>query len=344
MAVIKANAYGHGFFQIAEAATEAGASCLGVAILDEGLRLRDSGVLCPIVVLGASLPEMAEKTVAADLSATVSSLPSIRALQAAARNQGRKAKIHIKLETGMGRVGAYLEEAIGLVNAVGDDPNVAIEGIATHIGWTIGPQAEALSDQIRRFTDSIASLHHHMSVQPRWIHAANSLVTAAEPSGHFDLVRVGLLTYGISPSPDLAVGQSPLSEITPALSIHARLTQIRTLRPGQTVSYGGTKVVTRETIAAIVPVGYGDGYPRYPDGGGYVLHRGKQCPILGTVCMDQMVIDITDRGASLGDEVVLLGKSGDERLTAVDLARACGRISYEILTGLGVRLPYVYTP
>ena len=343
MSVLKANAYGHGLIEVGHAATEAGVSCLGVATVDEGLRLRDTACSIPIVVLGASLPEQAAKMVAANLSCTVSSLASVEALRAAASCQDRIAKIHLKLDTGMGRVGMYLDEAIKLTEVVADYDNLEIEGIATHIGWAIGGQSDALSRQIQTFNKHIDMLRQHLTTAPRWIHAANSLVTLAEQSGHFNLVRIGLLTYGISPSPDLPAKLPLLGDLKPALSIHARLTQIRMLRPGQPVSYGGTHTVERDTRAGIVPVGYGDGYPRFPSGGGHVLCRGTRCPILGTVCMDQIVVDLTKSNAGIGDEVVLLGESEGERITAIDLAKSSGRISYEMVTGLPVRLPYLYT-
>ena len=343
MSVVKANAYGHGLIEVGQAAIEAGVSCLGVATVDEGLQLRNSALSIPILVLGASLPEQAAKLAAADLSCTVSSLASAEALRAAAGSQGRTAKIHLKLDTGMGRVGNYLDEAIELANAVGDNDSFEIEGIATHIGWTIGPQSDALSKQIQTFNEHIDILVQYLTKAPRWIHAANSLVTIAKQSGHFNLVRIGLLTYGISPSPRLPAKLPLLSALKPALSIHARLTQIRTLRPGQPVGYGGTHTVEQNTRAGIVPVGYGDGYPRLSSGGGHVLCRGIKCPILGTVCMDQIVVDLTNSNAEIGDEVVLLGESEGERITAIDLANSSGRISYEMVTGLPVRLPYLYT-
>ncbi len=343
MAVVKANGYGHGLGQAARAALSGGAACLGVANPDEGIRLRQTGVTSPIVILGATLPHAAATIVEADLAATVSSLPVLLALRSEADRHNRTARVHLKLETGMGRVGTYLEETVEILKVCEQSSPIEVEGISTHVGWGIGEQSAAITAQIRTFTGALDTLLDHLQDRPRWIHAANSLVTAAEPSAHFNLIRAGLLTFGISPSQQLPDLHPLLKTLKPVLSIHARLTQVRTLRRGQTVSYGGTTVVDRETTAAIVPVGYGDGYPRYPKGGGDVLLGDHRCPILGTVCMDQMVIDITGQPADVGHEVVLLGASGNEQITASDLAAAAGRLSYEMVTGLVARLPYVYT-
>jgi alanine racemase len=343
MAVVKANGYGHGLEQAAGAALSGGAACLGVANPDEGIRLRQSGVTSPIVILGATLPHAAAAIIEADLSATVSSLPVLLALQSEAEHHNKTARVHLKLETGMGRVGTYLEETIEILQACERNSRIEVEGISTHVGWGLGEQSWEITAQIRAFTGALGTLLGHLQKPPRWVHAANSLVTAAEPSAHFNLIRAGLLTYGISPSQQLPDTHPILEPLNPALSIHARLTQIRTLRTGQPVSYGGTTVVDRETTAAIVPVGYGDGYPRYPLGGGDVLFGDHRCPILGTVCMDQMVIDITGRPADVGDEIILLGASSNKQITASDLAAASGRLSYEMVTGLVARLPFVYT-
>ncbi len=344
MAVVKANGYGHGLVQTARAALEGGAACLGVATVEEGLRLREKGIAKPVIVLGAALPEAAEQTVHADLSQTVSSVQAVRALQSAARHLGRQAKVHIKLDTGLGRVGVYPDEVTDILDAVQSGAHIILEGIATHVGWALGLQQEALSTQIRFFAAEMDAIRPKLTSLPRWTHAANSLVTVAEPLGHFNLVRVGLLTYGIPPTTHDVFHCPPLGRLAPVLSIHARLTQIRSLRAGQPVSYGGTQTVTRTTTAAIVPVGYGDGYPRYSEGGGHILLNGERCPILGTVCMDQMIVDITGRPASIGTEVVLIGQSGSATITANDLAHTAGRTPYEMVTGLGARLPFTYSP
>ncbi len=339
MAVVKADAYGHGLVQVARAATEGGAACLGVANVAEGIRLRDADVYGPIVVLGVSLPENASAIVEAGLSQTVSDATTIRALQTEARRRNREVQIHLKLETGMGRVGVYPDEMADLIDAVERSSHIIVEGLSTHVGWGEDCRDE-ISSQIRRFTAELATLTERFA-PPRWTHAANSLVTLADPAGHFNLVRVGLLTYGIQPVDDRA-WPSPLDHLVQALSVHARLTQIRMLRAGQTVSYGAIVTVDRDTTAAIVPVGYADGYPRYPGGGGHVLMDEHKCPILGSVCMDQLVIDITGHDASIGQEVCLLGARGSVSITANDLARAAGKIPYEMVTGLGARLPYLY--
>ena len=339
MAVVKANAYGHGLLRAAAAAQSGGASCLGVASVAEGAALREGGIEGPIVVLGAALLEQAEQAVALGLSQTVSSESAIHALASAADRQGRKAHLHLKLETGMGRIGVYPEDAVDLIGIVQNSTHLELEGVSTHIGWGDDKEGD-LTAQVSLFKDVLDDLRARVGIRPRWTHAANSLATTMDRSSHFDLVRVGLLTYGIPPTD--SASEFPFDHLTPALSIHARLTQVRALRPGQHVSYGGTHIVDRPTDAAIVPVGYGDGYPRTSTGKGSVLFGGQRCPILGVVCMDQFVIDVTGLDAAVGDEVTLLGSSASESITANDLAQTAGRIPYEIVAGLTNRLPCSY--
>ena len=339
MAVVKADAYGHGLEKAASATIEGGAACLGVATVDEGLRLRAAGITIPVLVLGIALPEAAPDVVAADLSQTVSSQESLRELETAAKASGKTVAVHLKIETGMGRIGVYPDEVSELITYVDDSETLLFEGLATHVGWGHS-QTDLITEQVAQFNQILADLEG-TTPPPRWRHAANSLVTLISPTAHLDMVRVGLLTYGISPAPSL--DHELVSHLTPALSVHARITHIRTLRPGQPVSYGGTSRVETLTEAAIVPVGYGDGYPRFPSSDGFVLIDGKPSPILGSVCMDQLVIDVSDRKVSVGDEVVLLGTSGSTRITAPDLATAAGRIPYEMVTSLGAtRLPFTY--
>lgn len=335
MSVVKANGYGHGLIEAARAAVEGGAACLGVATVAEGLTLRENDITVPIVVLGAALPAQAEDTVRATLSRVVSTEDDITPLAAAAKALGAHAHVHLKLDTGMGRVGIYPEDVAPLLDQIRQTDRVVLEGLMTHVGWG-DEQTSQRASQIADFAKQIDILHADLPQSPRWTHAANSLVTLTQPAAHHNLVRVGLLTYGIPPTDN---AHPLLERLHPALSIRATLTQIRTLRPGQPVSYGGTSVVDRPTRAAIVPVGYGDGYPRTSRPAGHVLLRGRPCPILGVVCMDQFVIDVTETDARVGDEVVLLGTSEGRTLTAIDVARASGRIPYEIVAGLTSRLP-----
>ncbi len=342
MAVIKADAYGHGIIKTAQAAIEGGASCLGVATVYEGLSLREAGIEDPIVILGLTLPEATSAIVDADLSATVSAAESVEALQAAAAAQNTVAKLHLKVDTGMGRIGVAPDGVERLLDLISSGSHLEVEGLSTHIGWDVDQLSELQKqvDRIQRTFDQLLSSHP----RPRWVHAANSLVTLSQPAVRYNLVRAGLLTYGIPPCDHPALRAAPLDALTAALSIHARITQVRELEAGQAVSYGGHTVVDRPTRAAIVPVGYGDGYPRFPSPSGSALANGVRCPILGVICMDQMVIDISDADVDIGDEVILLGTDRATSITAADLALLAQRIPYEIVTGLGARLPYRYTP
>jgi len=337
MSVVKANAYGHGLVAAGCAALEGGAACLGVANAHEGLQLRDAGVREPILILGPSLPEVVPSVIAAGISLTVSSPAHVQAAEDAAKRGGAVAKLHVKLESGMGRIGAYAAEARPLTETIRLSPHLELEGLATHVGWD-AEQQDRIHPQIKQFKEEVQSLSANAC---RWTHAANSLVTALAPAGHCNLVRAGLLTYGIAPTTSIL--PPSIDQITPALSIHARITQMRPLKQGQTVSYSGTYVAPKDQRVGLVPVGYGDGYPRFPvESTPYVLLKGQRCRILGVVCMDQFVIELDDRDANIGDEVVLLGASETESISANDLALLAAKIPYEIVTGLSARLPYRY--
>ena len=340
MSVVKANGYGHGMLEASRAALEGGAACLGVATPSEGVDLRKLGIDAPVVVLGALLPHHADVVVEHGLSQVVSSTEAVDAMGDAANRHARTASLHLKVETGMGRVGCASEEVPDILAAILAHPRLELEGLMTHIGWG--------EDQLDQLRSQAADFHRHVdghlepATSPRWVHAANSLVTLVEPDARFNLVRPGLLTYGIPPANPSLLHSPLLDNLTPALSIRARITQIRTLKKGHAVSYGGRTVVDRETRAGIVPVGYGDGYPRSAEPTGIVLVDGTACPILGVVCMDQFVVDVTDTDASVGDVVTLLGSSAYSSITANDLARDFSRIPYEVVAGLTARLPRLY--
>lgn len=334
MAVVKANAYGHGLVPAARAALKGGAAALGVARLEEGLRLRSAGIGAPVVVLGCALPEQAEALVRAGLSQTVSDIGLARALSQASLALDKPARVHLKIDTGMGRVGVHPEDAPALGGKIVSLPGLTLEGIATHIPWDEAvdmPRAEA---QIARFKACLQAL----GLRPRWRHAANSVITARMPHAHLDLVRVGLLTYGIPPADG-----APHIGLRPALSIKARLVQIRSMQPGQTVSYGGTFTVTRPSRLAVVPIGYADGYARSLSNRAQMLIRGQRCPVVGRICMDQTVVDVTGvPGAAVGDEVIALGRAGGDEISVWELANLADSITHEVVSRLSRRLPRVF--
>jgi len=347
MAVVKANAYGHGLVPVARAAVEGGAAALGVALLEEGLELRQSGVAAPVVVLGAGLPEQAEALVAAGISQTVSTPEMAKALARAAERLGTRARVHVKIDTGMGRVGTAPEDAAELVTCVLEQPSLELEGIATHIGWDTPEHDGRTIAQAESFHRLLGQLARDCQARPRWRHAANSLVTLQCRPGHLDLVRAGLLTYGIVPSSiptsDPRLDRDPLDRLLPALSLRARVTQVRGLPAGHPVSYGGTAVLDRPSRLAVVPIGYADGYPRSATNRGHVLIHNRCCPLVGAVCMDQIVVDVTDvPQAAPGDEVVLIGRQGAEEIGLRDLADRSDAILHEVVSGLSPRLPRVW--
>lgn len=335
LAVVKANAYGHGLVPVAKAALKGGASALGVALLQEGIALRKAGIRAPVVVLAPALPEQADGIVAHNLSQTTGDPAAIRALSTVAKRRETRARVHLKVDTGMGRVGLSPEDALGLAKKIAADLHLFFEGIATHVAWERAEDMDKARRQIDAFAACAAKLAH-LPIQ--WRHAANSAMTVHLPESHFDLVRVGLLAYGVPPTR----GADGLA-LSPALSLKARIAQVRDFTPGQTLSYGGTCTLARPSRIALAPLGYADGYSRRLSNNGHVLIRGKPCAVVGAVCMDMTLIDVTDiPSVRVGDEVVLLGRQGDREITVADLARWANCISHEVISQLGARLPRRY--
>jgi alanine racemase len=334
MAVVKANGYGHGLVESARAALEGGASSLGVALLDEALALRQAGIDAPLLVLGCGLPEHAPDLVRRRIAQVVSDPDMPVALSREAVRQGRPAHIHVKVDTGMGRVGCPVSDAPAFLRQVASLPNLTLEGVATHFPQSDAARLPDIEAQLARFLKMLDRLE---GSPIRCRHAASSAVTTLLPRAHLDTVRVGLLVYGIPPLD----GPCPIP-LRPALTLKARITQVKPVPAGWPVSYGETFVTRRPSRLAIVPVGYADGYPRRLSNCGEVLIRGRRCPIRGRVCMDQCVVDVTDlRGVSVGDEAVLLGEQGMERISVWDLTRAIDGAPHEIVACLSPRLPRI---
>ena len=334
MAVVKANAYGHGLIEVARAAADAGASMLGVAIPDEAARLREAGVDARVLVLGPVLPQQAEDVVRAGCAQVIGEEGAARALSTAAMRHGMRAKVHVKVDTGMGRVGVSTDRAPAFIQEVLELPGLELEGVMTHFSTADEEDLSFARDQLGRFRRLLVEA----GVRPRWRHAANSGAIVYLPDAHLDLVRSGLLTYGIPPRP----GPCPL-RLRPALSLKARITQLRTARKGENISYGRTFVTSRESRLALVPLGYADGYSRGLSNRGEVLVRGCRARVVGRVCMDQFVVDVTEIGdVRAGDEVVLIGRQGCEEIAVWDVARAMDGIAHEVVAMLGARLSRRY--
>ncbi len=337
MAIVKANAYGHGAVEVARAALRGGAAMLGVAIVDEAVQLRDAGFSEPILVLSAILPELAEEAVARGVEVTISDLEVARAISKAAMQLGRPGRVHVKVDTGMGRVGIEPSQAPEFVATLLDLPGVELAGLSTHYATADGEMPFA-EEQLQIFQGVCQSLRERNLPVPMR-HTANSGAIAFLPEAHMDMVRPGLLTYGIPPN------ENPLREpeIAPALSLKARITQLREMPAGASLSYGRTYITPRPERIALVPLGYGDGYSRSLSNKGQVLVGGKRVPIRGRVCMDQLLVDVSSvPGAQVGDEIVLIGRQGEEEITAWEVALWMGSIPYEVTTVLSQRLPRVY--
>ena len=338
MAVVKADAYGHGSVPIAREALRAGAEWLGVALPEEGAALRRAGLTAPILVLGPTPPAQAEEVVAAGLDQMVHAVPLAEALSRAAGKARRRVAVHLKVDTGMGRVGVPVEEVSAMAGAIGRLPGVRLRGVMTHFAAADAPDAAHAREQLRRFHQVLAS--PALRAVPSLLrHAANSAAAFALPEARLDMVRVGIALYGCPPSPKAP----PPVPLRPVLSLETRVAQVRWVPAGTTVSYGCTFVAPTRMRIATLPVGYGDGFPRAFSNRGAVLLRGKRVPVVGRVCMDMIVVDVTGiPEVEEGDAVVLLGVQGTEAIPADAWAALADTISYEVLCGIGPRVPRLY--
>jgi alanine racemase len=339
MAIVKADGYGHGAIECARISEESGCRALGVATTGEALELRQAGITMPILQLGFTSAEQAEVTVANDIEATVYNIDIVRALSRAATKLGRPAKVHLKIDSGMNRLG--LRPGRDLERFVKDLPslpNIHIVGAFTHFASSDGDK-DFTRQQFSEYRSALATLAS-LGITNIMKHAANSAGITDFPETHLDMVRPGIIIYGYYPSDSVNKSTAP---VVPPLSLKARISHVHVAHPGETIGYGRTYNAQAETVVATLPIGYADGYNRSLSNRGSVLVKGHRVPIIGRVCMDQMMVDVTSVSAvDVGDEVVLIGHQGDEVITADDLALMVGTISHEILTRLGLRLPRVY--
>lgn len=338
LAVVKADAYGHGATGVSRALEAAGVDWLGVALLEEGAEIRRSGVDLPILVLGTARPEWLALYRRYELTPAVSSLAELALWRdwSAGSLAGSPQALHLKVDTGMGRLGVPLAEVPRALEILRASPQLRMTGLASHFA-NADDVGNAKNDrQENRFNDVLAQLtsKERESIE---IHMANSAAALHRPSSRNTLVRMGIGLYGIDP-----VAGSEGAGLAPVMSLVARIVQVREVPAGTQLSYGGRTVTERPSRIAVVPVGYADGYAWRLTGKAEALVAGKRVPVAGSVTMDMTLLDITDTDAVLGDEAVLLGRQGAEEITAVDLARQAGTISWEILCHLGLRLPRRY--
>jgi len=336
MAVVKANAYGHGAGPAARAALESGAAWLAVNRIGEGIALRRAGIRAPILVMGYSPVAGVAAAVGNDLTLTVTSLALAEALSAAAGSAS--VPVHVKVDTGMGRFGLAPEQVVDFVRALGRLPGLTLQGLYTHFAVADQADKSYTRRQFAVYGQVLAALESAGILVPVR-HAANSAATLDLPEMHLDAVRVGIALYGLRPSNEV----EPAIPLRPALALKSRVSQVRRLPAGSSISYGRTFVTERPSTLALIPCGYGDGYARLNSNRGAVLVRGRRAPIRGRVCMDQFVVEVSDiAGVRQDDEVVLVGRQGDEALPAEEVAGWAETINYEVVTGLLPRVPRVY--
>ena len=336
-AVVKANGYGHGAVPVARAALDAGAAGLCVALVREGIELRDAGIDAPLLVLSEPPPASMPEVVSHGLRTMLYTPDGIDAAAAAAEAGGAEIAVHLKLDTGMHRVGAHPDDAVSLAKQVQAHPTLRLEGVATHLAVADEPDEPATAEQLAVFDDALAELARH-GIDVPLVHAANSAGAIAHPPARYSFVRAGISVYGLAPAPGMA---AITTELRPAMALKARVSHVRTIAAGERISYGWRHRFDRTTVVATVPLGYADGVPRRLFGtGGEVLVNGLRCPIVGVVTMDQLMVDCgPDASVQVGDQVVLLGRQADDVITADDWADRLGTISYEIVCGIGARVP-----
>ncbi|MGD2252569.1 MAG: alanine racemase [Anaerolineales bacterium] len=336
MAVVKANGYGHGALPAAQAALKGGASWCAVARLEEALELREGGLKCPILIMGLTPNGRIRDMVRQGVSLTVWEEAQIQAAADAAAEAGMPARLHLKIDTGMSRLGAQPEQAVALARKIAQNVGLIFEGLLTHFACADEADPAPTDTQANLFRQTLEMLDAE-GLRPPLVHAANSAASLTRPETSYDMVRMGIAMYGLQPSPDYTL--SP--QVRPALSWKARLAQVRVLPAGRGVSYGHDYVTRSEERLGTVAVGYADGFRRAE--GNQVLVGGRKVPVVGRVCMDQIVVQLdTVPEARVGDEVVLIGEQGGDRITAEEVAERWRTIHYEVICGIGARVPRLY--
>ena len=337
MAAVKANAYGHGIVEVSKKLVECGVDYLGVACVDEALTLRKSLIRKPILDLGAFLKSDIEAIVENDITATVADWNLAKDLDACARRLKKKAKIHVKIDTGMGRLGIWHQEADLFILKLCSLKNILIEGLYTHF-----PSADSDKEFTRSQITLFCALVHKLEIKGLKIplkHLANSMAIVGFKDSHFNLVRPGLAIYGLHPKEELL----DKIHLKPVLTFKTKVVYLKKVQKGRSISYGRTYITKRKTKIATLPVGYGDGYNRLLSNRGKVLIRGRFCPVVGVVCMDQTMVDVGSlKNVSLEDEVVLIGSQGSNTIRVEDIASLCHTIPYEVVCWISICVPRVY--
>jgi alanine racemase len=340
MAVVKADAYGHGAIECARALESIGADWFGVGLIEEGIALREAGITRPILCLGGFWSGHAADLIKYDLTTALFCLDSAAELDARARAAGRTIRFHLKIDTGMGRLGVPLAGLPEFIRALTKFDRIKLDGLMTHFAAADDAETGYTASQIGLFKNAVEILRE-LGFDPTWRHLANSAGIHAYPQSHGNLARAGAALYGLAR--DVFAHRPEPFSLHPVMSLHSRIIMLKTVPSGTSLGYGRSHTTTRESRIATVPIGYADGLKRAHSNNGRVIVRGLFAPIVGRVSMDLMIIDATDiPDAAVGDEVILIGESNGLRITAEDLAEQIGTISYEIVTGVSSRVPRVY--
>jgi len=337
LAVVKADAYGHGAIPVSLKLQKLGVEYLGVAISEEGVELRRGGVNAPILVLGGVFGGEIDQIFRFRLTPVIFGRDSLKLLSRAAEKRRRKVKVHLKVDTGMGRLGVPLNLWPDFLNEVKRSPKIEIEGILSHFSMT-DEEKDFTQNQWKAFQRAVA-IAQEMGISCQYLHIASSATLVAFPAYSARLVRPGIMLYGSYPSPAFQA----LIPLKPVMTLKTRIHFLKSVPPGTRISYGGTFATKRESLIATLPIGYADGYSRHLSNHGEVLIHGKRAPIVGKVCMDFIMVDATDiPRVSVGDEVILMGKQGKEQITAEEIAEKINSVSYEVLCAIGKRVPRIY--
>ncbi|MBI5326302.1 MAG: alanine racemase [Ignavibacteriae bacterium] len=336
MAIVKANAYGHGISEISKSLEKFGVDYLGVAFADEGITIREAGIKIPIVVLVPTFPDEAKKFVEYDLQASVSTYEFVSELSKESIKAGKTSKVHLCIGTGMNREGIQPGDAVVCMEKCKSISNIDFVGVCTHFA-TSSTDPVFVKRQLRLFNETLETLKQAGYSFPI-IHTANSGAIANHPEAHFSIVRPGMSIYGYSPIPELA----KKFDVKPILELKTKVVMMRKIRSGESVGYDRLFISPKPTTIATIPIGYGDGYFKTLTNKSQCLINGKRYSLVGTVCMDECMVDVGDDEVNVGDEVVLLGKQGNEEITAFELASKIGTIQYEILTAISARVPRLY--
>ena len=337
MVVVKANAYGHGIVKVSRELSKEGVDYLGVATMDEAVCLRSKNVKKPILVLGSVLPDEIAPALKNNITLTLSSEELLRAMQGEAKTAKIKAKVHVKVDTGMGRIGLWHEDALSFIEEISRSDNIELECIYTHFSTAARDKVYTIS-QIESFEKLIDELEKK-GISIPYKHAANSIAAVNFKRSHLNLIRPGLIIYGMYPKR----GFERLLKLKPAMALKTRIVFLKKVPPGRSISYGRTYVTQKHTKVATLPIGYADGYGRILSNKAQVLVKGERAPVIGKVTMDQTMIDVGHiKDVKIGDEVILIGKQANEWIKAEKLARLAGTIPYEIVCSITDRVPRIY--